>query len=294
VSVSGSSGLEPMVPAKARLQRVAAHLAPTAAEGPRSRARIAVVGLGWWTTAHHMPDLDDNPAAEVVAAVEIVAERRDEVGAKYGIQTFETVDDMVAAGIELDGVVIASPHVLHFSNALACVKAGWHVLVEKPMTTSAAEADELLAAAAVTGVSVSVNNTGNFNRATDEAAELVSAGTIGTVQHVVCTMVGTRRSVCKCVVGSPSSRCVYVCACVSACATVQQAGDLADLFGTTGMDTASPHRAGDRDEHINYAPLASTWADPKRAGGYGWYERIRPSLCLHMCARLGRLIAICR
>ena len=111
-----------MVPAKARLQRVAAHLAPTAAEGPRSRARIAVVGLGWWTTAHHMPDLDDNPAAEVVAAVEIVAERRDEVGAKYGIQTFETVDDMVAAGIELDGVVIASPHVLHFSKAaIACL-----------------------------------------------------------------------------------------------------------------------------------------------------------------------------
>eukprot|EP01052_Picozoa_sp_SAG31_P007521 SAG31_NODE_359_length_17032_cov_11.017894_5_plen_272_part_00 len=104
------------------------------------------------------------------------------------------------------------------------------------MTTTAEEAAGLLKAAAEHGVTISVNNTANFNAATDEAAALIADGTFGTVQHVVCTM----------------------------------AGDLADLFGSTGMDRASPHRGGDREEAVVYSPMASTWADPKRAGGYGW------------------------
>ena len=84
-------------------------------------------------------------------------------------------------------------------------------------------------------VTVAVNNTNNFNQTTDEAAALVASGKLGEVRHVVCTM----------------------------------AGDLADLFGSTGMSTASSHRSGDRSE-ATYTPMASTWADPKRAGGYGW------------------------
>ena len=197
---------------------------------------MALVLSGWWTTAHHLPDLADNPAADVVACVEPMAERREEVAAKYSIAAFETVDAMVASGVALDGVVVASAHVAHFENAMACIAAGWHVLVEKPMTTTAAEAQQLVSAAAAKGVTVSVNNTGNFDRTTDEAAALVKSGALGEVKHVVCTM----------------------------------AGDLADLFGSSGMDTSSPHRGGDRDAEISYAPKASTWADPKRAGGYGW------------------------
>jgi predicted dehydrogenase len=224
-----------------RLGCVASHLAPpaqptAAASASRPTGRIAVVGLGWWTTAHHLPDLQDNPAADVVAAVEPLAERRQEVSAKYGFPTYDSVEAMVASGVAIDGVVIASAHVAHFENALACIKAGWSVLVEKPMTTTAAEAAQLLAAAHQHKVTISVNNTANFNAQTDEAAALVAAGTLGEVRHVVCTM----------------------------------AGDLADLFGSAGMETTSPHRAGDRDPTINYAPMASTWADPKRAGGYGW------------------------
>lgn len=231
------------------LGHVAAHLAatPTAATSPRPTAKIAVVGLGWWTTAHHLPDLQDNPAAQVVAAVEPLADRRDEVSVKYGFPTYESVDTMIASGIELDGVVIASAHVAHFENALACIEAGWSVLVEKPMTTTAAEAARLLAAAAKHKVTVSVNNTANFNQQTDEAAALVAKGTLGEVRHVVCTM----------------------------------AGDLADLFGSTGMETTSPHRAGDRDTSINYSPMASTWADPKRAGGYGWGRKLLDLPNLH-------------
>ena len=207
--------------------------------GPRTAAtaRIAVVGLGWWATAHHLPDLEKNPAAVFAAAVDPVAERREQVSQKYGVPTFDTVESMEASGIKLDGVIVASAHVAHFANSLACVQAGWPVLVEKPMVVTAAEASRLLAAANTAGVEVSVNNTANFNAATDEAAELVSSGRLGEVKHVVCLM----------------------------------AGDLQDLFsGQTDLFATSPHQSDEPDGAINISPLASTWADPLRAGGYGW------------------------
>ena len=58
------------------------------------------------------------------------------------------------------------------------------------------------------------------------------------------------------------------------------AGDLADLFGSTGMDTKSPHRGGDKDDSGVYSPLASTWADPKRAGG--WASRHSVPIAIHI------------
>ena len=105
------------------------------------------------TTAHHLPDLADNPAANVVALVEPLADRRQAVSEQYGVPAFATVEELVAAGIEVDGAIVASAHVAHFDNALACVKAGWHVLVEKPMTTRAADAATLVATASEMGVS---------------------------------------------------------------------------------------------------------------------------------------------
>lgn len=108
--------------------------------------------------------------------------------------------------------VIASAHVAHYANALACVRHGCPVLVEKPMTTTATEAAQLLSEAKAHGAEVSVNNTNNFNSHTDQAAELVASGVLGAVRHVVCLM----------------------------------AGDLRDLFGSSGMKVSSSHRSSDQ------------------------------------------------
>ena len=81
-----------------RLRALLGHLggrppAAAAAAGgaPRAKARLGLVGLGWWTTAHHLPDLALNPAAEVVAVVEPLEERRAAVAEKYEVAGFATV-----------------------------------------------------------------------------------------------------------------------------------------------------------------------------------------------------------
>jgi predicted dehydrogenase len=231
----------PASPQNRRLQRLATHVIVAAARSAPAAAadeeaspptRIAVIGLGWWSTTYHLPQLDANPVVSIAAVVDIEPGRREAVAQKYGATGYATVAEMVAAaegaGSSVDGAVIGSAHVAHFENALECVQAGIPVLVEKPMTVSAQQARTLMDEATSRNVDVSVNNTANFNRNTDRAAALVVDGKIGEVRHVVCTM----------------------------------AGDLADLFGSKGDQSDLV-----TDLATGYRPLASTWSDPKRAGG---------------------------
>jgi predicted dehydrogenase len=143
-------------PSHRRLSSVARHLANSgggsgggAAPPPlrRRKARIALVGAGWWAQGWHLPQLHANPHCELVAVVEISPELRAELEEQYGCQTFGTFDALLQASLALDGVLISSPHKTHFELGKQAIAAGLHVLMEKPMTTSTAEAAELRSAA---------------------------------------------------------------------------------------------------------------------------------------------------
>ncbi len=90
--------------------------------------------------------------------------------------------------IPMDGVVISSPHVLHHEHALAASAKGCHLLVEKPLTTTTADARDLIAKADAAGKQVIVPYGWNFKDWTDEARSLVAIGRIGRVEHVVLQM----------------------------------------------------------------------------------------------------------
>jgi len=71
-------------------------------------------------------------------------------------------------------VVISSPHVLHYEHAVASPARGCHVLVEKPLTTTAADARDLMAKADAAGRQVIVPTGWNFKTWTDEARALLA------------------------------------------------------------------------------------------------------------------------
>ena len=76
--------------------------------------------------------------------------------------------------IPMDGVVISSPHVLHHEHSVAALAKGCHLLVEKPLTTTAVDARDLIAKAAAAGKQVIVPYGWNFKDWTDEARALVA------------------------------------------------------------------------------------------------------------------------
>ncbi len=151
-------------------------------------ARIGVVGIGWWATFNHIPTIQNDPNGEIVAICDLDAERLKIAGDKFGISARYTDLAEMLAQENLDGVMISTPHVAHTGPAIAALKAGCHVLVEKPMATTAADGRAIAAAALKAGREVLVPTGMNFTDFSAKAAQMVSDGRIGTVRHAVCQM----------------------------------------------------------------------------------------------------------
>jgi predicted dehydrogenase len=148
-----------------------------------TQARIGVIGAGWWAAYQYLPFYRDHSEVELVGAV-----RKDDAGLdafrrEFGLEvSTSSVDELLAAG--LDGVVVSSPHNLHREHAVAALEAGAHVLVEKPMTLTLADAEALAAAARAAGRTVAVAHGWNWSRLTDWAKEALVDGRVGRVTSV--------------------------------------------------------------------------------------------------------------
>jgi predicted dehydrogenase len=192
-----------------------------------TKARIGLIGAGWWGVEVYVPALIAHPDAELVAVNRRDRAALDSICAKFGIPAGYTDFREMIAAENLDAVVITSPHVLHFEHAKAALEAGCHVLIDKPMTTSAADAHALVALAEKVGKQILIPYGWNYKDFVTKAADLIAKGGVGQIRHVSCMM-----------------------------ATFTY-----DLFGGHGLAEAA---------NAMFKPEASTWADPDRAGGYGW------------------------
>ncbi len=125
------------------------------------RLRVAVVGVGH-LGRHHARLLAAMPEVELVAVADSDAARAAEIAAAH--QT-TAVSDWQALPGDLDAVTVAVPTEAHVVVALGLIDRGAHVLVEKPLARSVAEADTLIAAAAARQVHLAVGHTERFNPA---------------------------------------------------------------------------------------------------------------------------------
>ena len=152
------------------------------------KLRVGVVGAGWWAVANHMPILKTRSDVELVAVCRLGQARLRKVQAAFGIPY--GAEDFVAMLNEapMDALVVASPHSLHGAHAIAAMERGIHVLIEKPMTVSAAEARAIAALARAKALHVLIPYGWNFKSYFAEARALVRAGRIGRIRHVSAQM----------------------------------------------------------------------------------------------------------
>ena len=123
--------------------------------------RVATIGVGH-LGRHHARLLAGLAGVQFVAAVDLLAERAQ---AAVAGTSAEALTDYRALFGRVDAVTIAVPTVDHLRVAREFLERGVHVLVEKPMAASLAEADALLAAAGASGATLAVGHTERFNPA---------------------------------------------------------------------------------------------------------------------------------
>jgi len=140
---------------------------------------VGVIGCGVWgrnharvyrqipfTNLHTISDIDENRVKKIAQLN----------GSEYTTDVDKLIEDP-----EIELVSICTPTVTHAEIALKALEAGKHVLVEKPMTDTLAEAKSLIAMAEKKGLKLTVGFVERFNPAVDKALDLVKADTIGDV-----------------------------------------------------------------------------------------------------------------
>lgn len=148
--------------------------------------RIGVVGAGGWMTSAHLPALMSHPDAQVVVVCDVDGERCDRAARRFGIERLETDFHQVwERGPGVDAVVVATPHSTHHAVVAAALEAGVHVLVEKAMTTTAAQAWDLVDLAERHARHLVVGYTYQHTATAAEVRRLVLSGEAGDVVQVV-------------------------------------------------------------------------------------------------------------
>jgi len=126
-------------------------------EGPR----VGVVGAGS-LGFHHVRLLRDLPGARFTGFFDASVERASYVAGELGVEAAKSLDDLLDRS---DAVTIVVPTPGHYDVAKKAIAAGRHVFIEKPITVTLEQADELLALSGASGTIVQIGHIERFNRA---------------------------------------------------------------------------------------------------------------------------------
>ena len=154
--------------------------------------RVGILGCGKIAHEDHTPGLIGVKGARIAALCDINPEQMEKLAEKYGLKDAVRFTDPAAylkSGL-IDATVICTPNKLHKQMTLDALKAGLHVLCEKPMAATSAEATKMIEAAKAAGKVLQINHTLRYWPPYIAIAELARRGAIGKLVHLRCLRAG--------------------------------------------------------------------------------------------------------
>lgn len=148
---------------------------------PKAPLRVALIGAGRIAAAHLEGYRALQDEAEVVGVVAAHAQSADRLVRRWGVPRAYADVRTLLADPRVDAVDVCLPHHLHRDVVTAACAAGKHVLVEKPIARSAAEATAMIEAAREAGVTLMVAHNHVYNPVVAKAREILEKGLIGRV-----------------------------------------------------------------------------------------------------------------
>lgn len=139
----------------------------------------------------HAQAYSRHPAVNFVTVCDLNADRAEEIATKYGARGYTTEFKELLSNPEIQAVSVATPDHLHRDVAVACAEAGKHLLVEKPLATTVADAEAITAAARDNGVTLMVDFHNRVNPPMVSARDAIRNGEIGTPSYVYARLSNT-------------------------------------------------------------------------------------------------------
>ena len=148
--------------------------------------RTALIGLGRMGWKVHLPEILRHEECELCAAVDTNAERLAELKENHGVTGYSDYREMLEKE-KPELVVIVTPTVFHEEQAIAALKAGADVILDKPMATSYEETLNIQKAVEETGKKLVVYQSARYNVRAFAARSILSRGILGPVYQIKCS-----------------------------------------------------------------------------------------------------------
>jgi predicted dehydrogenase len=143
--------------------------------------RVGVVGCGYWGSKH-IRVLHSLESVDAIAVIDPNPERAIQLARNF--PALEGYSDLDEALPHVDAVIIATPPSTHKPLAMKAIAAGRHVMVEKPLATTAADAREMIAAAEAKGVVLMVGHTFEYHSAVWQLRQMVRDDALGELYYL--------------------------------------------------------------------------------------------------------------
>ena len=143
--------------------------------------KFAIIGCGR-IAQRHAEHIQNNGI--LVAVCDVIQERADALAHQYEAKAFYSVDDFISAHLDIDVVAICSPNGLHATHSIATLKAGYHVLCEKPLGLSVQECGDMIKTAEQMNKRLFAIKQNRFNPPVAAVKKIIDEGRLGKIFDV--------------------------------------------------------------------------------------------------------------
>ena len=142
--------------------------------------KIGIIGCGKIAQVRHIPEYEENVNAQLYGFYDINVERAKELAEKYNGKAYESYEALLS-DTEIDAVSVCAANHVHAEITIAALKAGKHVLCEKPMATTLEECEAMVQAAKESGKYLMIDQNQRLAKAHVEAKRMIDDGLIGDI-----------------------------------------------------------------------------------------------------------------
>lgn len=142
--------------------------------------RVAVIGCGKIAQTRHIPEYQSNPAVQLAGFYDLNTERAKELAEAYGGKAYSSVEELLEEKT-IDAVSVCTANHTHAEITIKALKAGKHVLCEKPMAVTLEECEAMVQTAKENDRYLMIGQNQRLAKAHVKAKELISRGEIGKV-----------------------------------------------------------------------------------------------------------------
>lgn len=145
------------------------------------KINFAIIGCGR-IAQRHAEHIQNNGV--LIAVCDTVKEKADELAKKFGASAYESVDEMLKRHPDVDVVSICSPNGLHAEHSIKALKAGFHVLCEKPMALNVHDCGEMINAAERANKRLFIVKQNRFNPPVAAVKKLIEEDRLGKIYSI--------------------------------------------------------------------------------------------------------------